>query len=349
MTAARILIVESQRSLRRTMRGWLEKLGYSLEILEVSSGEEALLVLARHAVDLLISDVRLVGISGLELAEKARTRRPGLKALLMAGEGDQATRQGPAALSKPLDEAAFCRAVQALLELPELPPAEESAPIQAALTPRGRLEALHSEIGAAYTALLGDDAHPLEQCGNLPGAFAGMAMMSALLSAFKSSRQMASLVGGTAPGQLFWFAGARYELYVALLGQSAQAQALLAVCPLSGSPRPRAALAFTQAAADISTALTQHAEPPQPPVELPVAAARVEAQPEAPPADQEIPPAPDLEALFDRAEALKSATGDLDAFWDALSEDASRANFAGGKAVDFEQARRMGMNLEEGN
>ncbi|MCI0518801.1 MAG: hypothetical protein L0Z70_00915, partial [Chloroflexi bacterium] len=213
-----------------------------------------------------------------------------------------------------------------------------------------RLEALHREIGAVYTARLGDDAHPLEQRGNLPGAFAGMALMSALLNAFKSSRQMASLVGGAASSELLWFAGPRYELYIALLGRAPDSPALLSICPASGGFRPRAATAFAQAVAELSAAM-----PPRPAEQAaaqaasahPPAALRAEQEQPAAAPQEETPLSPDLEALFAQANAQRPPTGDLNAFWDGLSEDASGANFAGGKAVDYEQARRMGMELED--
>ena len=59
-----IFIVDDEKNIRRTVRMVLEGEGYSVE--EASSGEEALARLAEVAVDVMLLDVQLPGISGLE-------------------------------------------------------------------------------------------------------------------------------------------------------------------------------------------------------------------------------------------------------------------------------------------
>ena len=57
-------------------------------MVDVPSGEEALLVASRRPVDLLIADVRLPGISGLELMARVHKRNPELKTILITGLTD---------------------------------------------------------------------------------------------------------------------------------------------------------------------------------------------------------------------------------------------------------------------
>lgn len=104
---ARILIVDDQQSQRQAIAGFLKKIGY--EILESAGGEDALQAILRQPVDLVISDIRMPGMSGLELQEKAREIIPDLTFIFMTAYGTvsdavEAMRKGAFNyLSKPID------------------------------------------------------------------------------------------------------------------------------------------------------------------------------------------------------------------------------------------------------
>ena len=70
MTAT-ILIVDDEKNIRRTVRMVLEGEGYAVE--EAASGEEALARLPDIAPDVILLDVQLPGISGLDLLDIERT------------------------------------------------------------------------------------------------------------------------------------------------------------------------------------------------------------------------------------------------------------------------------------
>ena len=107
--AATILVVDDEKNIRRTLRMVLEGSGFNT--LEASSAEECLETLARSDVDLLILDVRLPQMSGIEALEKIRrepeTRR--LPVLMVSGhasvaEAVQAVQLGATDFfEKPLD------------------------------------------------------------------------------------------------------------------------------------------------------------------------------------------------------------------------------------------------------
>lgn len=63
-----VLIAEDTGSLRDVLVDLLGKLGY--RVLAASNGEEALDIAATERVDLLLTDVRMPGISGLEVAKR---------------------------------------------------------------------------------------------------------------------------------------------------------------------------------------------------------------------------------------------------------------------------------------
>ncbi len=83
----RVLLVEDNEHVREFAHHLLDELGY--RVLSVASGEEALEVLGAEPVDLLFSDVVMPGLSGLELARRARRDRPDLPVLLASGYSEE--------------------------------------------------------------------------------------------------------------------------------------------------------------------------------------------------------------------------------------------------------------------
>ncbi|QOY94833.1 PAS domain S-box protein [Massilia sp. UMI-21] len=79
-----ILLVEDDPIVRAHIFGLLRELG--CEVTEASRAEQALALLAQGAAfDLLFTDVVMPGVSGIELARRARAMRPGLRILLSSG------------------------------------------------------------------------------------------------------------------------------------------------------------------------------------------------------------------------------------------------------------------------
>ena len=76
-----ILLVDDDRSLRRVLEFKLQKQGFS--VTAVSDAQEALRELEAGEFSLLLSDIRMPGMDGLELLERARTLRPELKVILI--------------------------------------------------------------------------------------------------------------------------------------------------------------------------------------------------------------------------------------------------------------------------
>jgi two-component system KDP operon response regulator KdpE len=70
MNTATILVVDDEPQLRRTMRATLTDLGYT--VIEARSGEEALEMLRRESVDLVLLDLNMPGIGGLETCRAIR-------------------------------------------------------------------------------------------------------------------------------------------------------------------------------------------------------------------------------------------------------------------------------------
>jgi two-component system KDP operon response regulator KdpE len=70
MSTGRILVVDDEPQIRRVMRTTLSGQGY--EVTEARSAEEALLKLRDHAVDLVLLDMNMPGMGGLEACRRIR-------------------------------------------------------------------------------------------------------------------------------------------------------------------------------------------------------------------------------------------------------------------------------------
>jgi DNA-binding NtrC family response regulator len=79
-----ILVVDDDPEVREILAETLIEFGYAVE--QAGSGEDALPMLRnRPDIRMVISDVRMPGMSGLELVVEAQAMRPDLRVILMSG------------------------------------------------------------------------------------------------------------------------------------------------------------------------------------------------------------------------------------------------------------------------
>jgi len=118
-----LLLVEDDPQLRRLIRATLEKFGY--QVADAGSGAETMALWEQRGNDFHLAMVDLIlpeGVNGLELVEQLRARRPGLKAILMSGYGEQIpdltakALPGVRLLSKPFDPQSLARIVRHSLD-----------------------------------------------------------------------------------------------------------------------------------------------------------------------------------------------------------------------------------------
>ncbi|HEU4732254.1 MAG TPA: HD domain-containing phosphohydrolase [Kofleriaceae bacterium] len=83
--AARILVVDDERVIREILAEFLTLEGFSVHTVE--DGEKALTELRLRPYDLLITDLKMPRVSGLQLLEKIEAERLGVLTVLMTGFG----------------------------------------------------------------------------------------------------------------------------------------------------------------------------------------------------------------------------------------------------------------------
>lgn len=81
-----VLYVDDERNNRLVLR---HSLSADFEVLLASSGSEALEVLARQPVQILLADYRMPGMTGVELATTVRARHPGVFRLVVTAYAEE--------------------------------------------------------------------------------------------------------------------------------------------------------------------------------------------------------------------------------------------------------------------
>src|SRR4026207_957937 len=86
---SRILIVDDEPGIRQSLKGVFEDEGFATE--SVSSGEECLKKIAQSAFDLVLLDIWLPGIDGLETLRRIRELSPTTRVIMISGHATIAT------------------------------------------------------------------------------------------------------------------------------------------------------------------------------------------------------------------------------------------------------------------
>jgi len=86
VNAAKILVVDDDRPLRHGLSQLLELAGY--EVCTAEDGLEATEALAGQRFDLLLTDLKMPRMDGIELTREARRRLPWIPVIVLTGIGD---------------------------------------------------------------------------------------------------------------------------------------------------------------------------------------------------------------------------------------------------------------------
>ena len=367
----RILLVHHNGKTRRRLRLAVESLGPDFSVDDVRSGEEAFLEFMRQPVDLLVVGLSLLGMSGLELVERARVRKPDVKVIALSGSATRdlerrARRLGiDAILPSDVDPARFIASVEEIFGISEeiLAPVEESPPppvaasaisqeplqkeSSASLLPVDELTRpslsvpltrLRHSLDALSVTLLNDHGRVLAQAGDYPDLDTGSRLMSALTTSLSSSLKVTSLLGGGPEHNFIAFQGGSENLFMLTMQD---AFALTAVLPANSQISWDVLRQDLERTGDILMGVFRDlgllsTEPPAAP--LPQTGSLDSALlSELPVADEA------LDALF---QEIPKELPDADTFWESLTTeeavpDTATLNLA--DALSYEEALRLGL------
>jgi CheY-like chemotaxis protein len=229
MPPHRILIVDDQREVSRLLRSTLETLEHDLEVVEIPSGEEAVFDSTRNKIDLLISDYRLAGMTGIELMHKVQKHHPQLKVILITGQTDPRIRKevteagAEAFFIKPIPMAEFLETVEyqlGLIESVSPPKPEVSIEGESQCDMPELLESLCQELTAVTILLMSDNGRILARAGNLPDNIKELPLISSLLSIQYTGHKISHLIGQEIFSNWYAFNGGTYDLIFAPVGST---------------------------------------------------------------------------------------------------------------------------------
>jgi two-component system cell cycle sensor histidine kinase/response regulator CckA len=115
-----ILVVDDEKDVRNLVRILAERAGY--RVTEASNAEEALQIIEERLLEpqLLLTDIVMPGVSGLNLAARAHHIRPSLPVIFMTGFADeyQAQLSGSVCLRKPFKAGELITAIEDVIGRP---------------------------------------------------------------------------------------------------------------------------------------------------------------------------------------------------------------------------------------
>ncbi|MCK4767743.1 MAG: sigma-54-dependent Fis family transcriptional regulator, partial [Desulfobacula sp.] len=85
MEQTRILVVDDELIIRESLSGWLKRDGYHVS--SVSSGEEALETLKINSFDILLLDIQMDGISGMDVLTHVKEDYPDIDVIMITAFG----------------------------------------------------------------------------------------------------------------------------------------------------------------------------------------------------------------------------------------------------------------------
>ena len=366
----KILVVDDHFEMLEFLRSMLELSNQDFEVLAVPSAEEGLMELRRVHFDLVITDVRLPGMSGFDLVRRTKSIKSNIPVIMITAYSTIQGQQEAADLGvlryfpKPLDTDEMLSAVhQALYGETVVAPRHTAVSPQktTSSTPalpdrlRKRLDSLRNDTGAAQLILATVAGDVALKVGN--GRIADPSAIIKILSqTIADSFDLARELDSHEPFTLQFHAGSQTELYAATVGRNY----FLAMFFNVQARRGRIGTVWVFAQRAIKELLellpAQPQTTKQTPVVEPTVVQTAVTSPPQPIHPLSITPEPEPELDSgewldiepeDLADLLASETelindpGDLNAFWDdALTETDISGS---GSGLSFEEARRRGL------
>ncbi len=253
MSEKRVLIVDDSKDIGRMIAAALGTLDPSVQVKMMSSAEEAVLEITRTTFDLLVIDIRLPGISGLDLSRRIRSRNPNLKIVQISAIddpqiADEALKAGANAFfHKPISMSEFLKTTAQYLGLRS---GEADVQISAEFQSEGQsgrmadvLNATRKAVGALAVVMCDSRGSLVMQAGRLPDPTLEQSLIPELLEVLLASAKVGVRLGETQPEHLLCFRGPAFHVLVAPI----YAGYALMIILKAEKPSLRMAIAFEEA------------------------------------------------------------------------------------------------------
>ncbi len=263
MDKERILVVEDEPRVAQALCRVLtlpEGGGYQVE--SCDSGEAALERLPRGRFDLLVTDLSMPGLSGLDLLHHARELSPKTRTILITAYGSPDVEQrakeiADAYIPKPFTMKAFVQTVRQILTL-RPSSASHAGRISANDTQaiQERIDLLRLDLGALGVMVLDQEGHILADCGQRPD-FDTNTVLALLGNTMLDVNQVVQVLGEDEAFDLNLHQGKRYDIYTGRINAQAFICLVLDRFTESGSPFGMVWLSLRRAITDLRELLVK--------------------------------------------------------------------------------------------
>ncbi len=351
-----VLLVDDHRDILRLLHSTLNTLkNKDIKVFEAPSGEEALLESGRNAIDLLITDYMLPGMSGVELMHKVRARHPEVKVIFITGMTEKKKREemlnagALAIFDKPIPMADFLDVVERGLGLVQtiFPPEKLG---EKAEERHSRLSDLlanfRQDVKAEAVFLLNDRGLVQARTGKLHDSSMEVSLISTLMAIHNASLKVARhnhqenidsyhVFSGGDHDLLFIPVTPLYALLVAGNGLATEDRILETV---SGLLALRGHVEKSLKSMGVTGELKALSEKDRPAsASAPTVVAKRQTDKLA-----SAVPAPEMEALLKDASAKKEQISNADDFWNQAAEEHGKKP-ASAEVISLEEARKLGI------
>ncbi len=223
-----ILVVDDHFEMLELLRSMLELSGHDYEVLAVPSAEEAMLELLRMKFDLLITDVRLPGMSGFDFVRRVRRRQPDLPVIMITAYSSAQGQKEADELNvyryfaKPLDTDNVLTAVHTALYGESVEPDNLLPPPPAGFrlpdNVQKRLQSLQLDTGATGLVLSTIQGQVLLELGDNSRLDVAR-IVAKIAENVANSLVLAGLLGEINPFTIQYHTGEATELYNANVGR----------------------------------------------------------------------------------------------------------------------------------
>ena len=221
MAKNRILVVDDDEGIALFLKQSLHELAPEYDVQTARAAREALAAMSRQPFDLLVTDLRMPGIDGLELMRRVRERYPRMRLILITGYGDerveaQAYQIGACRyFNKPFRVEELLTAIRQALA-PARAPGRDALvlPDPQFDTVAERLSGLLFELGAQCILLADVSGQLIAQVGDI-GSLNPSTLVSLVGGSFATSFELARYLRDADAVTLNYHEGTHYDIYAA--------------------------------------------------------------------------------------------------------------------------------------
>lgn len=214
----RVLIVDDEPNVAFVLADSLEKLGEGYSIETANSGEEALTKIREDAYALVVTDYKMPGMSGLDLAQEIRQTAPDTQVVLMTAYGTAELRDSVEHLKLDyLDKPFTMDQIREIVERAVGHTRHSEDPYRAGVISMTEpvqtgLQRLQADTGARCVMLVSSSGYPVETVGQTKGL--NVSSVGALVAAnFMAAVELAKLLGNTSIFKSSYHEGEDYNIY----------------------------------------------------------------------------------------------------------------------------------------